>query len=1442
MSGGGGGGSTDEFCAATVYNNSNSAETASAALLTIENVDASSMKVTVTSADADPVDDLIVNNSTGPITGSPAVSLVDSSVPGELSVTLTWTGTPPSEVELNVLWSKVSFGGNWQLVTPPANATVSFNADCGGGGGGGGSTLSLPITFEDDMLDYEFNDFGGNATVIITDPEDSGNKVAQSTKGTAMSTSEIWAGTTVADMSGLGAIPFTSENTTMSVTVWSPTAGVPVRLKVEDKSDGAISVETEATITAANTWETLVFDFSNQASGTAALNTANTYDKASIFFDFGTGGNGEVYYWDDVQFGGDTGGGGGSGSIELPVTFEDEALDYEFNDFGGNATEIITDPEDSGNKVAQSTKGTAMAASEVWAGTTVAETSGFGAIPFTSENTTMSVRVWSSTAGVPIRLKVEDKSDGAISVETEATITAANTWETLVFDFSNQASGTAALNTANTYDKASIFFDFGTAGNGEVYYWDDVQFGGDSGGGGGSSSIELPVTFEDEALDYEFNDFGGNATEIITDPEDSGNKVAQSTKGTAMAASEVWAGTTVAETSGFGAIPFTSENTTMSVRVWSSTAGVPIRLKVEDKSDGAISVETEATITAANTWETLVFDFSNQASGTAALNTANTYDKASIFFDFGTAGNGEVYYWDDVQFGGDSGGGGGTGEEGVYCETTVYNNSNSAETTSAALLTIENVDASSMKVTITSADSDPVDALIVNNSSGPITGSPGVSETDDSVEGELSVTLTWTDTPPAEVELNVLWSKVSFEGNWQLVTPPANVTVAFDASCDGGGGGGSDIELPITFEDESIDYEITDFGGNASMIVADPNDSENNVVQSVKGSSEAASEVWAGTTVGEDSGFGAIPFTAENTTISVRVLSPASGIPVRLKVEDISNSSISVETEATTTVADEWETLVFDFSNEVSGTSALDIANTYDKASIFFNFDTAESGTVYYWDDVAFGGETGGGASSVATLSELLVNSESVNRFDPETFEYYVEFPEGTTDIPVVTATPTEAVAMVTVTNPTELPGFATIVVVSEDESNTNTYTIEYAIDENLSKDATLSDLQVNGVTIDGFDSETFAYSIELEESVTTVPTVTATTTDGNASVVIEDAISLPGSSKVIVTAEDGTTERNYSIEFTYPEGTEVTYTVTGMVSADGSAFTDGNVVIYQIDDINNTKSASLSSDGSYVIESLDEGSYYIYVASNSEDFVTTFYGDVSTIIDPNATPSLIVMDRNRVADISMVAKPSSAVETVENGATINFQAQEVNDGSSRIVTGRVSQGDALANVLVILTTMDEEYVADGITDSEGFVSFDGLPTGDYIIFVEVPGVGRVSSEVSAVEGEESVLTGLIDEDGIVINTVLGLDDNLLEDITVYPNPTVERLNIEAPRGLNLSDYSISIIGLSGKVFNAPSVLRDSNIQIDVSSLETGVYFIRLTTENGTTDRRFIKQ
>ena len=114
------------YCDATVPHFAGDA--GSEIILTIQNTGPSSMEVVAESADASPIDVLIVPSASGA-----AISPAMETSPGVFVITLTWAITPPTDVQLNVLWSKTSFGGNWQL--SPGDITYSFNTMCGMGPG-----------------------------------------------------------------------------------------------------------------------------------------------------------------------------------------------------------------------------------------------------------------------------------------------------------------------------------------------------------------------------------------------------------------------------------------------------------------------------------------------------------------------------------------------------------------------------------------------------------------------------------------------------------------------------------------------------------------------------------------------------------------------------------------------------------------------------------------------------------------------------------------------------------------------------------------------------------------------------------------------------------------------------------------------------------------------------------------------------------------------------------------------------------------------------------------------------------------------------------------------------------------------------------------------------------------------------------------------------------
>jgi hypothetical protein len=477
----------------------------------------------------------------------------------------------------------------------------------------------LPITFESPTVNYDFVNFGGGVVTKIANPQANGINTTATVGRMVKNAPEVWGGSVIT----LGNPIDFSVNRVFRMKVFSPRIGAKVLLKVENLTNSGISFEKETATTVANAWEDLIFDYS-------AINTANTYQKVVLIFELGTVGDGSAnftFLFDDIRLTNQL----PTSLLTLPVTFDNALLNYAVTDFGGNLTLNDVDPGNAANKVKKTTK---TSGAQTWAGTTIG--AGFTSkIPFTATNTQMSVRVYSPAAGIRVRLKVEDRNINTRSVETEAMTQAANTWETLVFDFANHSAGTAAMNLTYNYDMASIFFDFNNAGTGSVFYWDDVSF---LAANVIPNYLALPLDFQSAAYPYSFVNFdGGNAT-VINNPFATGINTSTKVGKMVKNAGQVWGGSLLPLVN---PINF-SVKKTFKMKVYSPRVGAKVLLKVEGPNGAAF--EKEVATTTANTWEELTFDYS-------AINTGLSYQNIVLIFDLGTMGDGTAnftYYFDDI--------------------------------------------------------------------------------------------------------------------------------------------------------------------------------------------------------------------------------------------------------------------------------------------------------------------------------------------------------------------------------------------------------------------------------------------------------------------------------------------------------------------------------------------------------------------------------------------------------------------------------------------------------------------------------------------------------------------------------------------------------------------------------------------------------------------------
>ncbi|HRW27952.1 MAG TPA: choice-of-anchor J domain-containing protein, partial [Bacteroidales bacterium] len=171
------------------------------------------------------------------------------------------------------------------------------------------------------------------------------------------------------------------------------------------------------------------------------------------------------------------------------------------------------------------------------------------------------------------------------------------------------------------------------------------------------------------------------------------------------------------------------------------------------------------------------------------------------------------------------------------------------------------------------------------------------------------------------------------------------------------------------------------------------------------------------------------------------------------------------------------------------------------------------------------------------------------------------------------------------------------------------------------SSDATLSDLQVSGTTVTGFDPATMTYNVSLAAGTTAVPAVTATATEANATVVITPATSLTGdaaarTTKVDVTSHDKSAVKNYTVVFTvatgiadnlghnlriYPIPAYEELTIEGL----------SGVTMIEIFDVTGVKLSAMHCEGESMVKipvsQLARGIYFIRLSSADETMMRRF-------------------------------------------------------------------------------------------------------------------------------------------------------------------------------------------------------------------------------------------
>ena|GEM_PF-1157703 len=517
-----------------------------------------------------------------------------------------------------------------------------------------------------------------------------------------------------------------------------------------------------------------------------------------------------------------------------------------------------------------------------------------------------------------------------------------------------------------------------------------------------------------------------------------------------------------------------------------------------------------------------------------------------------------------------------------------------------------------------------------------------------------------------------------------------------------------------------------------------------------------------------------------------------------------------------------------------------------------------------------------GAPSNDATLSDLKVDGTTISGFSPNTLTYSKSYPYGTTAIPTLTATTNHASATKVITNATSMPGTATVVVTAQNGTTQLTYTVNYLVDP-PSTDATLSDLKVDGATINGFSPSILLYNKAYPYGTTAIPVVTATTNHTGATKVINNASSMPGSASVLVTAQDGTTSQTYAINFTVdPPSTDATLSdlkVDG-ITVNGfspSTYTYNLTYPYGTTSIPVVTATTNFAGAIKVINDASSMPGTATVVVTAQDGSTTLTYTINYILDPPSTDATLAelnVGGSPVAGFSPTVYYYSV--TLPYGTTTaplatavpnSIYAQMLINGASSVPGSTTILVTAQDGTTTLTYTVEFFVSAAGADASLSSLLYGGtaVPGFNPIVYdynIELPqgttlvpplsattndvNATMVITDASALPGTSTVVVTA--QDGTTENTysvnftvLVGISESEAVVARVYPVPTNGILNIESEKG-----FSYTISDVFGRIITSGVSLYNLT-QADISENSSGIYMLTITSGEKTSTLRIVK-
>ena len=382
-------------------------------------------------------------------------------------------------------------------------------------------------------------------------------------------------------------------------------------------------------------------------------------------------------------------------------------------------------------------------------------------------------------------------------------------------------------------------------------------------------------------------------------------------------------------------------------------------------------------------------------------------------------------------------------------------------------------------------------------------------------------------------------------------------------------------------------------------------------------------------------------------------------------------------------------------------------------------------------------------ASSDATLSSLgLINAPISPNFSPAVTSYTATVHNLVTTETVIAAPNHSGATVVTNNgNPiTLVVGTNTIPVEVTAADGTTKITYTVTITRSPSSDATLSNLISSiGTLTPGFAPATTAYTLAVNHSVTTL-TLTPTVNEPNATAVINGGLPIglvvgANPITVTVTAQDGTTTRQYTVTVTRAPSSDAT--LSNLISSTGTltpgfapattaySFTVANAVttLTLTPTVNDPNATAVVNNGNPI--TLAVGVNLVPVTVTAQDTTTTqtYFVTINRAASSDATLSSLGLIN---APISPNFSPAvtSYTATVHNLVTTETVIAAPNHSGATVVT---NNGNPITLVVGTNTIPVEVTAADGTTKITYTVTITRSPSSDATLSNLISSIGTLT-------------------------------------------------------------------------------------------------------------------